>query len=279
MHAVLDLARSSYVLIFLKTQTAANACGTDASRTILLFLDHFVWGKIMLLLLAPSALLPAAKLAPRCRLMPRMALQDNSREVASAAARVHAAAAEFGAAHASAAIDYTSSLLGEPEAAAAATPLMDRTAALFDGPVNQYDKLMTAMNAMQRLVAERSAAEEGTVVGLFRMVAGLEAKIDAAAAEVRQLAAGFGARHARAAVEWTDRVRLGARDPSGRVAPSGNAVAELSNDALLEQRVALFDECKALAGADVVLSERCEASEVGIRTQFVGDARQDEARG
>ena len=67
------------------------------------------------------------------------------------------------------------------------------------------------------------------------MVTGLDGKIEAANVEVRQLAAGFGTRHARAAVEWTDRV----------VQYEDKQVGSAPNAALLEQRVLLFDECVA----------------------------------
>ena len=80
------------------------------------------------------------------------------------------------------------------------------------------------------------------VAQVVRLVSGIDASIDTQVAEVRQLAGTFGARHARAAVEWTDRLLL--TDTRGA---TGNAAAERSNAALLEQRISLFDECELVA--------------------------------
>lgn len=159
------------------------------------------------------------------------------------ATRVVAAAAAFGAKHEAAAKEYTSILLrpdvGVPDNAA----LLKWKVALFDGDTEDYSELVRLMNELQRLVVERRACEsdrggtDTTLVGLFRVMTGLDQKIEAKAAEVRQQAARYGLQHARAAVEWTERLVSGQ-------GPSGNAYAATSNAALLEQRVALFEECE-----------------------------------
>lgn len=159
------------------------------------------------------------------------------------ATRVVAAAAAFGAKHEAAAKEYTSILLrpdvGVPDNAA----LLKWKVALFDGDTEDYSELVRLMNELQRLVVERRASEsdrggtDTTFVGLFRVMTGLDQKIEAKGAEVRQQAARYGLQHARAAVEWTERLVSGQ-------GPSGNAYAATSNAALLEQRVALFEECE-----------------------------------
>jgi hypothetical protein len=197
--------------------------------------------------------------APPSAMMSAAALEA---QLSDAAQRVHIAAAEFSPRHRQAAVEYTDILLrpdvGVPDSAA----LMKWKVPLFDGPPEQYSDLLLVMNELQRLVTERRASASDrrgsdlAVVGLLRLVTGLDAKIEAKAAEVRQQAAAFGSRHARAAVEWTERLVSG----SG---PSGNVYVPTSNAALLDQRVELFAECQlaAASGAPELSFEvgsRCE---------------------
>ena len=123
------------------------------------------------------------------------------------------------------------------------------------------------MNKLQRLVSERRASEsDPSLMGLFRLVTGLDGKIEAANVEVRQLAAGFGTRHARAAVEWTDRV----------VQYEDKQVGSAPNAALLEQRVLLFDECvaDAVGGGDVVKLESSRCDELQMALQALYELRE-----
>ena len=129
---------------------------------------------------------------------------------------------------------------------------MDWEDQLFDGDVDQYDGLNQAMNRLQRLVAERRASEaDGSLSALFRLVTGLDGKIEEMVAEVRQQAAAFGSRHARAAVQWTERLVMSR-------GASGNAVPMLSNAALLELRVAIFEECAVGVTGGDELNARCD---------------------
>ena len=222
---------------------------------------------MLALLSAPWSLLsvPTPMLAPtsgrRC-LSSICAVQKDPSLFAEASAQVHVAAAAFGPLHEQAALAYTSRVErdGLP-----AKSLLDCQVALFEQNVEAYDSLLRAMNALQRVLAERRALEvDGSSVigGIYRVVSGLDAKLDALVAEVRQEAAVFGARHARAAVEWTDRLL------ASREAASGNAVAAVSNAALLEQRVPLFEECQVPAGqapVGLVATARCEALDLSLK--------------
>ena len=140
------------------------------------------------------------------------ACSDETDALDEAIARVHAAAAAFGGeAHFHAAVEYTTALLD----ASSGTPsgLLDRQKYLFDDP-EQCLPLRVAMDNLRRLVAERS-----TAATVLRLV--LDVRIDQAVATVRALAAEFGSLdHARAAVEWTERLVQAGAEPGGAEAVS-----------------------------------------------------------
>lgn len=184
----------------------------------------------------------------------KMMAKQKGLRLQQAVQAVHNAAAVFGAEHERAAIQYTSAVLDGDTV----EDLFLWEAPLFSGPQQRYDQLVMEMNRLQRLLAQRSAAEGQALMGLLRTVTGREADIEAAVADVRLQASRFGTRHARAAVEWTDRLLLSE-------GVTGNAFANVSNAALLEQRVLLFEECQLLLNGlggmelgDGLLREQCE---------------------
>jgi hypothetical protein len=224
--------------------------------------DLIAWDTMLFLALStlligwsPAVLtVPCCWRAPHTTSLMLSASSTNKVSLTSAVFRVHAAAATFGLNHELAAREYTETLLSD-ESGAAESDMLSWEVLLFDGPVEEYDALLRAMNTLQRLVNERSVSEADSQARgrLFRLVTGLNARIDEAVAEVRQQAGTYGSPHARAAVEWTDRV------VNGR----GLALGGPTNAAMLELRVPLFDECTrselpaAFGGVD--LSEaRCE---------------------
>jgi len=154
------------------------------------------------------------------------------------AAAVHAAAAAFGPPQEKAAIAYTAAILANTSAAIYAPSLCDQTDFLFDQP-DKCLPLRKAMATLLQLVAERSRASS-----VARIVPrlGLDARIDAAVGDVRELSAAFGVPHARAAVEWTDKVTQAGADLFARDEAT-------SSSGLLERQIYLFDECQFVSSS------------------------------
>ena len=175
---------------------------------------------------------PVVRQRRRCH----AALTAHSSELEQAAARVHEAAAAFGPVHRQAAIEYTQAIL--EDGPCALENLLDRQVALFDD-TDACLPLRRAMSSLQTLVAGRSTGSSW-----LRLVSGLDVRLEQAVVEVRALSAEFGSRHARAAVEWTNKVvQADAASPLDL----GSTDPILTNAALLEQRVPLFDECPLAA--------------------------------
>jgi hypothetical protein len=186
---------------------------------------------LLALLALPTAFM-SAHTAPwrsvaRCRSHAALVVLDSDEQLDLAATRVHSLAAAFSPAHWQAAVEYTEAIISEGPAARES--LLNHRVLLFDD-VQACLTLRRAMARLLTLVAERRAERR-----LVRIVSGMEARIEQAVVEVRTLSGEFGASHARAAVEWTNRV----------VAADALAVLprEAMPEALLEQTTVLFDSC------------------------------------
>ena len=167
-----------------------------------------LWLSALVASFAPVSVIPARHPFSFCLSSPHriVALEDRparsslrTPQFTQAAARVHAAATTFGAVQEQAAREYTEMMLSNASIADSVTDLSQWQVPLFSGPPEQYDELLTAMNQLQRLVSELRASEAvPSLTNLFRLVTGLDAKIEAMVTEVRLLAASAGdSRHAR----------------------------------------------------------------------------------
>jgi len=183
-----------------------------------------------------------------------MFMAAQPRLVLDAAADLHAAAATFGPLQEQAAQAYTYRLLvddGTPPSS-----LIDLQTDLFSSCLVLSDcalvdscvilepasghpaapsshELTAAMDKLRALVNDRRASEAEDSFGLgalIRIISGREAEIAAAAREVTSQAARFGPTQRDAAAEWVHRLVV-RREP-------------LDNAALLDQRIALFGECR-----------------------------------
>lgn len=157
---------------------------------------------------------------------------SSSEKLQGAAARVVSAASLFGDEQGAAAAAWVKDALQGTKSDVAS--LLDQQLSLFEGCIITDDGAQHCMEldaALDDLLAALAAAEECIIDdeggGALQCIES-DAKLDRALARVRVAASQFGKDQARVATIWTEQVKsTGAANPA----------------VLLEQQVALFDEC------------------------------------